>query len=302
VPDGRVFLAPIPRPDIAAAISEAGGEVVGLDSAEAIIWTGDEPERLRRSLHPAISWVQLCAAGVDTWIDAGVIDRARVWTAAKGVAARSIAEHVVCLILAAARDLPQRIRATSWGAGGGRPLAGSTVGIVGAGGIGAALIALLEPFDVETVALTRTGRSVTGATRSLGSRDLDELLAVSDWVVITAPATVETYRMIGERALTLMQPDAWIVNVSRGSILDTNALVYALTERRIGGAALDVTDPEPLPREHPLWRLPNVIITPHVATTPSMHASALCYRIRDNLSRFRSGEDLIGIVDLNRGY
>jgi len=301
-PDGRIFVTPIPRPDIAAAISQGGGEVVELAEAEAIIWTGDDPDLLQRCLHPAIRWVQLCAAGVDTWFDAGVMERSRVWTAAKGVAAQSIAEHTVCLVLAGARDLPERIRARSWGAQGGRQLAGSTVGVLGAGGICAALIALLEPFGVETVALTRTGRVVTGATRSVGPGGLDRLLADSDWVLVTAPATPQTRRMIGARELALMRPDAWIVVISRGSIVDTDALVVALRERRIGGAALDATDPEPLPPEHPLWELPNVIITPHVATTPSMHAAALCRRIRDNVSRFRSGEDLLGVVDLDEGY
>ena len=126
LPEGRIFVSPIPRSDIAAAICEAGGSVVDLANAEAIVWTGDDPDLLQLSLSPAIRWVQLCAAGVDTWLDAGVMDRGRVWTAAKGVAARSIAEHIVCLMLAAARDLPERIRAKSWGAQGGRQLAGST--------------------------------------------------------------------------------------------------------------------------------------------------------------------------------
>ena len=168
--------------------------------------------------------------------------------------------------------------------------------------MGAALIALLEPFGIETLALTRTGRSVMGATRSVGPECLDVLLAESDWVVVTAPATSATRRMIGERELALMRPDAWIVVVSRGSIVDTDALVAALKEGRIGGAAIDATDPEPLPREHPLWWLDNVIITPHVATTPPMHATELCGRIRDNVSRFRSGEHLVGVVNLDEGY
>jgi phosphoglycerate dehydrogenase-like enzyme len=302
LPEGRVFVSPIPRPDIAEAVSEAGGKVVELSRAEAIIWTGDDPELLRESLHPAIRWVQLCASGVDSWIDPGVVDRDRVWTAAKGVAAQSIAEHIVCLMLAAARDLSRRIRASSWGLEGGRPLAGTSAGIIGCGGIGAALIDLLQPFDVTTIALTRTGRSVDGASRSVGPKELHPVLAQSDWVVLSAPATPRTYRMIDERALGHMRPDAWIVNVSRGSVVDTDALVEALTEGRIGGAALDVTDPEPLPPEHRLWQLPNVIITPHVATTPAMHASALCNRIRENVSRYRSGDDLIGVVDLDEGY
>jgi phosphoglycerate dehydrogenase-like enzyme len=300
--EGRIVVAPTPRPDIAGAVSEAGGRVVELPSAEAIVWTGDAPDLLRESLHAAIRWVQLCASGVDSWVEPGVVDRDRVWTAAKGVAAKSIAEHIVCLMLAAARDLPRRIRATSWGLQAGRQLAGTTAGIIGCGGIGAALVDLLQPFDVATVAVTRTGRSVDGASRSVGPKTLHSVLAQSDWVILSAPATPRTHRMIDERAIGHMRPDAWIVNVSRGSLVDTDALVEALREGRIGGAALDVTDPEPLPLEHPLWQMPNVIITPHVATTPSMHASALCNRIRENVSRYRSGDDLIGVIDLDEGY
>lgn len=276
--------------------------MVALEDAEAIIWTGDDPELLRRSLHPGIAWVQLCSAGVDTWLDEGVIDHDRVWTAAKGVAARQIAEHALLLMLAAARDLPRRIMTKSWGERGGRELAGSTVGIVGAGEIGRALIGLLEPFDVKTVALTRTGRAVPAATCSVGPGGLDRLLGESDWVVVSAPATPKTTRMIGERELALMRPDAWIICVSRGSIIDTDALVAALALGRIGGAALDATDPEPLPDDHELWQLGNVIITPHVATTPPMHAGALGRRIRENVARFLSAEELVGLVDVGEGY
>jgi phosphoglycerate dehydrogenase-like enzyme len=300
--DGRVFVGPEQRRDIEAAISAAGGKLAALSDAEAIVWTGDDPELLRASLHPGIRWVQLCAAGVDTWMDPGVIDHQRVWTAAKGVAARQIAEHVVCLQLAAARELPRRLTARSWGDPAGRSLSGTTVGIVGCGGIGAALIDLLEPFGASSIALTRTGRTVPGATCSLGAWALDVLLAQSDWVVVAAPATPRTIRMIGRRALSLMRPHSWIINVSRGSIVDTDALVHALREDCIAGAALDVTDPEPLPPGHPLWTLPNVILTPHTATTPAMHASSLCSRIQGNLSRFRSGKGLIGVIDVEEGY
>jgi D-3-phosphoglycerate dehydrogenase len=302
LPDGRVFVGPEQRPDIEAAISAAGGRLAAPSDAEAIIWSGDEPELLRASLHPGIRWVQLCAAGVDTWMHPGIIDRQRVWTAAKGVAASPIAEHVVCLLLAAARELPRRLAARSWGDPAGRSLSGTTVGIVGCGSIGAALVTLLAPFGASSIALTRTGRTVPGATCSLGAGALDLLLAESDWVIVAAPATPKTIGMIDRRALGLMRPHSWIINVSRGSIVDTGALVHALREGRIAGAALDVTDPEPLPPGHPLWTLPNVIITPHTATTQAMHASALCSRIQENLSRFRSGKGLIGVVDLNEGY
>lgn len=296
------YVGPVARPDVEAAVHIAGGVISQPDEAGAIIWTGDDPELLQRLLRPRVTWVHLSAAGVDTWLSAGVMDNDRLWTASKGVAAEPIAEHALCLMLAAARDLPARILARSWGDPAGRQLCGVTVGIVGAGSIGEALIALLQPFGVEVLALTRTCRPVPGAARSFGPRNLDDLLTCSDWVVVAAPATTRTYRMIDQRALELMKSNAWLVNVSRGSVVDTDALVSVLLSGRIGGAALDVTDPEPLPEGHPLWRINNVIITPHVATTPEMHAEALCNRVRENVGRFMAGQPLIGRVDLDEGY
>jgi phosphoglycerate dehydrogenase-like enzyme len=298
----RVAIAPIDRPDIALAIAEAGGEVTPVAIADALIWSGDDPSLLGRLLHPGIRWVQLCAAGVDTWIVAGVVDRERTWTAAKAVGAGPMAEHVVALMLAAARELPLRVRARTWGPSGGRRLAGTVAGIVGAGGVGVELIRLLNAFGVTSLALTRTGGPVPGAARSFDPDGLGELLRGSDWVVIAAPDTPQTRHLIGAGELAAMRPGAWLINVSRGTIVDTGALVTALQANRIGGAGLDVTDPEPLPDSHPLWGMPNVIITPHVSATPGMNAAALCARIAENVRRFQAGGDLIGTVDLDEGY
>jgi phosphoglycerate dehydrogenase-like enzyme len=297
-----VAIAPLERPDIALAIERGGGRVSPIAAADALIWTGDDPPLLGRLLHPALRWVQLCAAGVDTWIEAGVVDRERTWTAAKGVGARPMAEHALCLMLAAARELPLRLRARSWGPSGGRALAGTVAGIVGAGGVGIELIRLLSALDVSALALTRTGSAVPGAVRSFAPGGLHELLRSSDWVVIAAPETPATRRLIGAAELAVMRPDAWLFNVSRGTIVDTGALVEALSAGTLGGAALDVTDPEPLPDGHLLWGMPNVIITPHVAVTPAMSAEALCIRVCENVRRFRAGEDLIGLVDVEQGY
>jgi phosphoglycerate dehydrogenase-like enzyme len=176
------------------------------------------------------------------------------------------------------------------------------VGIVGAGGVGVELIRLLSALDVTALALTRTGRSVPGAARSFAPDGLGELLRSSDWVVIAAPGTAATRHLIGAAELASMRPGAWLINVSRGSIVNTDALVAALSAGTLGGAALDVTDPEPLLDGHPLWGMPNVIITPHVSATPPMSAEALCIRIAENLRRFQAGEELIGVVDIDEGY
>lgn len=290
-----------PTEALEEAARRAGASVVSLEEADAIVCTDDDIEWLRGALLPRIRWVQLGAAGIEMWLDAGVMKPGVVWTAAKGVYARPIAEHVLALVLAASRDLPDRIRARAWGSPSGRLLSGATVGIVGAGGIGEEVLALLAPFGVRTIALTRGARPLE-ADHSVGPDELDWLLAESDFVVLAAPATAETVGMISAARIGLMRPGAWLINIARGSLVDTDALVRALASGAIGGAALDVTDPEPLPTGHPLWELPNVIITPHVANTLEMGLPSLAHRVEENVSRFARGEHLIGVVDLGLGY
>lgn len=285
-----------------SAVRSGGGSVVPLARANGIVCTGDDVELLRRSILPDVCWVQLGSAGIEMWFDAGLMRPEVVWTAAKGVYARPIAEHILAMILAAARGLPARARARRWGSKGGRVVSGATVGVVGAGGIGTELIGLLAPLAMRTIALTRDGRSVPRADISVGPDRLHMLLAQSDFVVLAAALTAETTGLISAERLALMRPDAWLINVARGGLVDTNALVEALEAGTIGGAALDVTDPEPLPADHTLWTLPNVLITPHVACTPAMGNRLLAQRVEQNVRRFAHGQDLLGVVNQKLGY
>ena len=299
--DVRVCVSPASAV-LESAVSAGGGSVVPLERANAIVCTGDDVELLRASLLPGVRWVQLGAAGIEMWFDAGLMRPEVVWTAAKGVYARPIAEHVLALILAAARGLPERARARSWGAPGGRLVAGATVGVVGAGGIGSELIRMLAPFGTRIIALTRDGRLVPGAAVSIGPSELPWLLTESDYVVLAAALTGETRGVITAESIGAMRPDAWLINIARGELVDTRALVEALGAQTIGGAALDVTDPEPLPAGHPLWSLPNVIITPHVASTRAMGERYLAARVEENVRRFSLGQKLLGVVDQKLGY
>jgi phosphoglycerate dehydrogenase-like enzyme len=285
-----------------SAVGSGGGSVVPLAEANAIVCTGDDVELLRRSILPGIRWVQLGAAGIEMWFDAGLMSQDVVWTAAKGVYARPIAEHSLALILAAARGLPERARARSWGPTGGRLIAGATVGVIGAGGIGAELIGLLAPLGVRTIALTRDARTVPNADVNVGPDSLPSLLEQSDYVVLAAALTAETAGMISAASLAHMRPNAWLINIARGGLVDTEALVAAIRAGTIGGAALDVTDPEPLPDGHILWTLPNVLITPHVASTPALGAHFLANRVEENVRRFGHGHELLGVVDQSLGY
>jgi D-3-phosphoglycerate dehydrogenase len=171
------------------------------------------------------------------------------------------------------------------------------VAIVGAGGIGRALIALLAPFETRVVAVTRRGEPVP-----LPGERLAEVWKAADFVVVAAPATGATRHLVGAPELAAMRPHAWLVNVARGSLVDTDALVTALREEAIGGAALDVTDPEPLPAGHPLWDEPRALITPHSANPLSALTRELAARVRENVTRFAAGQPLIARIDPGAGY
>lgn len=298
----RVFLGPEQPTELAEAITGAGGILVEAGDAEAIVWYGGKPDALPDLLSPAVRWIQLPSAGVEPWLAADVLPTDVVVTSAAGAYAVTVAEHTLALLLAGARRLHDLARARTWTSPRMTTLRDATVVIVGAGGIGKALISLLAPLEARVVAVTRSGREVEGVQQSVGPDGMPAALAEADYVVLTAPATAETVHLIGAAQLEAMKPFAWLVNVSRGTLVDTDALVDALRKGSIGGAGLDVTDPEPLPDDHPLWTEPGVLITPHTANPDSLLLPRLAERVAENLERFRAGENLVGVVDRDRGY
>jgi phosphoglycerate dehydrogenase-like enzyme len=223
-------------------------------------------------------------------------------TCAKGVYADPVAEHALALALAGLRSLPERARARSWGEQAAATLYDAEVVVLGAGGITASLLALLAPFRCTTTVVRRSGEPVAGATRTVGTERLDEVLGDALVVVLALALTQQTRHVIGAQQLRAMREDAWLVNVARGAHVDTDALVTALQQGHLGGAALDVTDPEPLPDGHPLWDLPNSMITPHTANPWQTAQPLLAERIADNVRRDLAGESLTGLVDLDAGY
>jgi phosphoglycerate dehydrogenase-like enzyme len=209
--------------------------------------------------HPEISWVQLPLAGVETMVEAGVIDHARRWTSAKGAYAEPVAEHALALLLAGLRQLPRRARAWSWGEPAAVSLFDQPVTIVGGRGLATELLRLLEPFRAQVTVVRQRPEPLAGATRTVGTGRLPEALAGARAVVLMLALT---HKLIGRAELAAMERDAWLVNVARGGVVDTGALTDALQSGQIGGAALDVTDPEQIPDGHSLWDLPNCLITP----------------------------------------
>lgn len=300
------------RPFLVDAVVAGGGVLTAAAEAEGLVWaSAHEPLVLRALLHahPQIRWIQLPWAGIEPFLE--VLDGDHLWTAGQGVYAEPVAEHALALALAGLRDLKRRAAASSWQRPSGLSLFDARVTIVGAGGIARALAALLVPFRVHLTVVRRRaepfvleggGQGLTHPVRTLAFEERTEAVRDADLVVLACPLTPTTRHCIGRRELSAMKASAWLVNVARGGLVDCDALVEALRAERIGGAALDVTEPEPLPEGHPLWSLPRCLITPHVANTPEMAVPLLSERVRENVRRFGSGAPLLGVVDVKAGY
>ncbi|MDV3127658.1 hydroxyacid dehydrogenase [Mycobacterium sp. 21AC1] len=304
----RVSIMPDAVSAYEQAVTGGGGVLVG---------TGDEPEVLIWSRHGApdvlastvtelqsIRWVQLPAAGVEDFFRSGAVKSREdvVWTSAKGAYAEPVAEHAHALVLALLRQLPERLRAKTWGQQAGTSLHRKRVLIVGGGGIGKELARLLTVYSTATTVIRRRPLPIPHVQRVLTMEHLHRELPDAEVVVLAAALTPETYGMFSEVEFALMNPRAVLVNVARGGLVVTDHLVDALESGRIAGAAVDVTDPEPLPNGHPLWSLDNAIVTPHTADTIEMIVPLLAKRIEENLIRFATGQQLVGTINRAEGY
>lgn len=304
---GGVALAPTGlRGWLADAIVAGGGTLADLAEAEALVWADPaDAAGLDAALAaaPGVGWVQLPWAGVEGYVDVIRAHPERRWTCAKGVYAEPVAEMALALLLAGFRGLAGYARASSWTGPVGRNLLGARVVVVGGGAITESFLRLLGPFGADvTVVRRRGGLPVPGAGRVVALDGLDAALDGADAVVLALALTPETEGLVDRRRLDLLADHAWVVNVARGRHVVTDDLVAALRDGSIGGAGLDVTDPEPLPDGHPLWGMDNVVITPHVGNTPEMAVPLLSARVTENVRRWRAGEPLLGPVDAAAGY
>lgn len=285
------------------AVIAGGGHIVEPSDASAIVWTAArDASGLREILdvHGHLEWVQVPFAGIENFVP--ILDDNRLWTCGKGVYAEPVAEHALALALAGMRHVAAYSRVSQWTGPAGRNLLGATVTIVGGGGITESLIRLLTPFKCNITVVRRTVENIDGVDTVVGQENLVDALVGADVVFLALSLTSETVGLIGKPELEVMEPHAWIINVARGGHIVTDDLVWALENNVIGGAGLDVTAPEPLPENHPLWTLPNCIITPHVGNTPEMAVPLLSARITENVKRFINDETLIGLVDVRHGY
>jgi phosphoglycerate dehydrogenase-like enzyme len=258
---------------------------------------------------PRLRWVQIQSAGCEYYTKEGnVFPHSRVaLTNASGVFDLPIAEHVIGMMLGHTRDLFHYVRRQADGRWNRdkavvRDFSGSTVGIVGLGSIGTAVAVRARALGARVLGLRRTPSQDDPVDAAYTPDRLHEMLAQCDFVALCLPATGDTRHMIDAAALGAMRPHVFLTNIGRGGAIDTDALVSALRAGRIGGAGLDVTDPEPLPDGHPLWSMDNVIITPHTAGGSPGDEDRIHALFLKNIVRYIGGQELINRVDPVRGY
>jgi D-2-hydroxyacid dehydrogenase (NADP+) len=286
------------RDEIEAALNEI--EIAALDFPRDLL---PQARNLR--------WFQQWAAGAD-WLlrHPEAVDLDFVLTNASGVHPTPISEHIFALLLAFARLIDRSVRHQvrgEWMAEEQKrdvfELADKTMVLIGVGAIGERTAQIATAFDMQVLGVRRNPQvSVLGVEKMVSPGRLLEILPDADFVVITAPLTQETQGMIGERELRAMKPTAYLVNIGRGGIVDEDALIRALEEGRIAGAGLDVFEEEPLPKDSPLWRMENVIVTAHYAGYNPRYDERAMAIFLDNLRRYKAGEPLRNVVDKKLGY
>lgn len=303
----------------------ASAEVSCVSSQEELIARLPETEVLCsfsvpdrwQELAPELRWLQYPGAGVDGLRASGMLDRKSqvVVTTATGIHANTISEYVFGSLLMFNWNWPQMVRlqdghvwakSAGWYSLGGRELAGQSLGVVGMGSIGRKIAQVGRAFGMRVLGIRRSfsseGVSDPDLDRSYPPQGLHELLRQSDYIVLAVPLTAETERLIGEAELRAMKPGAYLVNIARGRVIDEQALIRALREGWIAGAGLDVAETEPLPSNSPLYGMPNVILTPHIAGVSVHYEKRLAELFADNLRRYRAGEPLLNRFDPERGY
>lgn len=282
----------------------AGVDDVGSDLARAKAIIGHvEPRHLRAA--PDLQWVHSWIAGPDSQLHDAMIESNVVLTSSAGNGGVPLAEHALMLMLMLDRGAVQWVQAQErrrWERHVHGELWGRTVAIIGLGHAGADLARKAKAFGMRTLGMRRRPGNVEGVDRIYSHDSLHEMLAESDFVVVTTPRTPQTLGMLGSEEFAAMRPSSFYICISRGGVADDDALLRALRTGSIAGAGLDAHAEEPLRQDSPFWDLPNVIVTPHNgATTPSTARRGVQIML-ENLRRFSAGEKLLNVVDKRHGY
>jgi phosphoglycerate dehydrogenase-like enzyme len=260
---------------------------------------------------PHLDWVQVPFHGADNLLTPDVVASPIRIATAQGLLGRTMAEHVLGQMIYFSRrfHIAQQLqRNRKWDSRASRPkeLSGQTVGIVGYGDIARNLVGMAKAQGMRCLVVRRSISEPTpgfdGVEQFLPPSHLDEVVEVSDFLVLAAPRTPENDGMVGEEQIRRMKPGAYLINVGRGSLIDEAALIQALQEGRIAGAGLDVFQTEPLPEDSPLWDMPNVMVTPHNSGPSEIYMSESMDILCDNLRRYLASEPLLNIVDKERWY
>lgn len=297
------------HPGIVFDVVEDPAAEDGFGDADAIIGWRLTSEQLENS--PRLQWLQTTSAGVERVLTPEMIDRGIVITNASGVHSVSISEHLMAMMLAFGRCLPllmknqqrhtwrdENLRAEVF------ELYGQTLMIVGVGDIGIALGNRAAAFGMKVIGVRRRTDlpQPDSFDEIVSTDDLTKRLPEADHVAICLPLTDATRGLVGTEQIQAMKPGAFIYNIGRGPIIDQEALLQALESGRLGGAGLDVTDPEPLPEDSPLWDMPNVLITAHTSGSSPVYWRRASEIVVENVSRWQHGEALNNVIDIEQGY
>lgn len=297
------------HPDVRFVESTSARETAReLADADILVVAGPYyPGEVSKAVHAAASnlrWIQTTSIGIDKFGEAGVPEKV-AFTNAAGLKGRTVAEHALALLLAKVHALPQMERARAAGRWARDELRsqvssveGKTLLLLGYGSIGREIARKAKAFDMKVVALNRSGEGAPPADAIAPISALGKWLAEADFVVCTLPLSTETKHLIGRQELCTMKPDALLVNVGRGPVIDQAGLAEALRKKVIAGACLDVFETEPLPEDDPLWPQPDLILSPHVAGTGGPLAQRFAALVSENLSRFMHGRPLLNEVKL----
>ena len=295
-------------PDVNFVVSSSAEETQReIEDADAIFEHGVSPEMIRCA--KKLRWIQRGGVGVEGLMFPELVNSDIVLANARGTTGINIAEHVMALILAFSRTiniLVKRQMDTVWESRANLPvieISGETLGIIGLGSIGLQVAKRAHAFDMRLLAVDATQTEKPDYVESLWRLDrLHEMLEQADFVSICCPLTPETEGMMSTAEFRAMKSTAFLINIARGKIVDQPALIEALRTGELAGAGLDVTNPEPLPNDSPLWEMDNVIITPHNAGQSPKAPRRVFELFCENLKRFVAGEPLINVVDKTRGY
>jgi phosphoglycerate dehydrogenase-like enzyme len=276
------------------------------DAEVAIAWSL-RPEQF--AVARKLRWIHSPAAAVHQLMFPELVSSDVIVTNSREVHAPVVAEHVIALLFALAKQIPQAVRLQQkriWGKDTLHPseLGGATLALIGLGSIGREVAKRASSLRTRVIAVRKDPEKGTadGVERVFPASDLDRVISQADYVVLAAPRTAETERLMDADRIAKLRPNAFLINVSRGALVDETALADALRNRKIAGAALDVFSEEPLPPDSPLWELENLLITPHTAAVTARLWERHYALIHENLRRYLAGEPLLGTVDKQKGY